>query len=374
MVCEIFSKSPSLEPPFCTLLHRALSTEGSASALALLRKKTGYSISNCKKALEVNNKDVAKAEAWLNEQAQAQGWAKATRLQSRTATQGLVGVAKSIEMNAAIMVEVNCETDFVARNEKFHSLVSQATQSCLRQITSNMTDNQESKKVVISAQDLSSYAGSEGSLADLVALNIGMLGENLVLRRAVGLIVLEENGVQIVDFARAKKMENKLKWRTQAHRLTGLIASKIRDKLGTWFPIAGTVLNLRNLSNGDSPILASNPCANRSNSRRYYWRNPTEERLQESFCSHDVDSSANELLDTFVGGINATDLEGPVDQFRDHNPDYKRTLVYCEWAYVPTTTVAMNVYDVNMIKSFRKGVFELFVSRTKFGFHVFSRK
>nr|CAG4644340.1 EOG090X0EI4 [Lepidurus arcticus] len=165
------------------------------SALALLRKKTGYSISNCKKALEVNNKDVAKAEAWLTEQAQAQGWAKATRLQSRAASQGLIGIAKNVDMNAAVLVEVNCETDFVARNEKFHSLVSQVTQTCLQQLIANRTDKEELKKVFVSSQDLSSYSTGNGTLADMVALNIGILGENLVLRKAVGIVVPNSHDV-----------------------------------------------------------------------------------------------------------------------------------------------------------------------------------
>ena len=53
------------------------------SALATLRKNTGYSLSICKKALSESNNDVQEAEKWLKEQAQAQGWAKAQKLQER---------------------------------------------------------------------------------------------------------------------------------------------------------------------------------------------------------------------------------------------------------------------------------------------------
>lgn len=61
------------------------------------------------------------AVSWLQEQAQAQGWEKATKLSGRKTAQGLIGI--HIEGQTGAMVEVNCETDFVARNEKFTSLV-----------------------------------------------------------------------------------------------------------------------------------------------------------------------------------------------------------------------------------------------------------
>jgi elongation factor Ts len=99
------------------------------SALASLRKKTGYSFINCKKALAMFNDDVAQAEQWLHEQAQKEGWTKATKLESRVATQGLVGIVA--RRKVAAMVEVNCETDFVARNEVFQSLVRDVAKSCL---------------------------------------------------------------------------------------------------------------------------------------------------------------------------------------------------------------------------------------------------
>merc|ERR1712127_33842 len=65
------------------------------SPLANLRKKTGYSISNCKKALEVTGNDLVKAESWLNSQAQEQGWMKAAKLSNRTTRHGLVGICQN---------------------------------------------------------------------------------------------------------------------------------------------------------------------------------------------------------------------------------------------------------------------------------------
>ncbi len=69
-----------------------------------------------------------KAESWLKSQAQAHGWEKATKLQGRATAQGLISILSS--QHNAVMMEVNCETDFVARNKKFQSLVQKITNGC----------------------------------------------------------------------------------------------------------------------------------------------------------------------------------------------------------------------------------------------------
>lgn len=155
----------------------------SGSALATLRKKTGYSISNCKKALQVNDNDVVKAEAWLDAEAQAQGWNKAAKLQNRATLQGAVGI--SFNKQQATMVEVNCETDFVARNEKFLSLVASVAGICLA--NTPQTQNSSTMKVHFSSEQLRDMKSTESSLGDLLALNIGQIGENMSLRRASAL-------------------------------------------------------------------------------------------------------------------------------------------------------------------------------------------
>lgn len=70
------------------------------------------------------------AETWLNEQAQAMGWAKATKLAGRTALQGLVAV--KFDRSHGALIELNCETDFVARNEKFQKMIEDAAQACYK--------------------------------------------------------------------------------------------------------------------------------------------------------------------------------------------------------------------------------------------------
>lgn len=66
----------------------------------------------------------------MNEQAQSLGWSKATKLAERATAQGLVGVL--IHGNIGAMVEVNCETDFVARNEHFKNFVDHVSRICAK--------------------------------------------------------------------------------------------------------------------------------------------------------------------------------------------------------------------------------------------------
>jgi len=159
-----------------TLLNAA--PAGAKSDLAKLRKKTGYSLSICKKALGESNNDLVLAEKWLKEQAQAQGWAKAQKLQGRNTSQGLMGV--KIQSNVAALVELNCETDFVARNKKFISLVDEIATMCVKSVASE--PGQPLDKTVISKNQVADMSGGEGkTLADLVALQIGQIGENIAL-------------------------------------------------------------------------------------------------------------------------------------------------------------------------------------------------
>ena len=69
----------------------------------------------------------------MKDQAQAHGWEKATKLQGRVTAQGLVSVLAN--NSNAVMLETNCETDFVARNKKFQSLVQKVTQGCFHYAT-----------------------------------------------------------------------------------------------------------------------------------------------------------------------------------------------------------------------------------------------
>ncbi|KAK2862227.1 hypothetical protein Q5P01_001760 [Channa striata] len=152
--------------------------------LMKLRKSTGYTFINCKKALEKFDNDIAQAEAWLHEQAQKEGWSKANKLEGRKAKEGLIGLL--IGDKAAVMVEVNCETDFVARNEKFQQLVKDVAFATLAHHCNKTQRQTDYIKTVLAGDELSKLSVDKGaSLADKVALTIGRLGENMSVKRAV---------------------------------------------------------------------------------------------------------------------------------------------------------------------------------------------
>lgn len=150
--------------------------------LMKLRKSTGYTFINCKKALEKFDNDIAQAETWLHEQAQKEGWSKANKLEGRKAKEGLIGVF--VGEKAAVMVEVNCETDFVARNEKFQQLVKDVVFASLAH-HKNKTQEGYVKSILATDGLNKLSVGNGASLADHVALTIGRLGENMSVRRAV---------------------------------------------------------------------------------------------------------------------------------------------------------------------------------------------
>ncbi|XP_058450440.1 elongation factor Ts, mitochondrial isoform X1 [Malaya genurostris] len=153
------------------------------SALATLRKKTGYTFANCKKALELHSNDLPKAEQWLKEQAQAMGWSKATKLEGRNTTQGLVGVL--IRNNIGAMVEINCETDFVARNQSFQKFVQTASTACVKYME-QVEGDANLTKVGLNGEALKQIVMDDGkSLGDHLALMIGTVGENASLNRAI---------------------------------------------------------------------------------------------------------------------------------------------------------------------------------------------
>ncbi len=89
-----------------------------AAMVKELREKSGAGMMDCKTALTENNGDMEAAMDWLRKK----GIAKADKKAGRTAAEGLIGVAS--DANSAVVVEVNSETDFVARNDAFQALVS----------------------------------------------------------------------------------------------------------------------------------------------------------------------------------------------------------------------------------------------------------
>jgi elongation factor Ts len=130
-----------------------------------LREMTGVGMMDCKKALEETGGDLEAAIDWLR----TRGLAKAAKKAGRVAAEGLVGV--SIEGSKGAIVEVNSETDFVARNEQFQSIVANAAK---------LAHDAEGD---ISKLSEMPYPGSGRSVSAELTDAIAKIGENMNLRR-----------------------------------------------------------------------------------------------------------------------------------------------------------------------------------------------
>src|SRR5476651_2140187 len=98
-----------------------------ADAVKQLRERTGAGMMECKKALVETKGDLDAAAELMRKQ----GVAKADKKATRVAAEGVVTVAKSADARSAAMVEVNCETDFVAREQDFRSFAHAVAQCVL---------------------------------------------------------------------------------------------------------------------------------------------------------------------------------------------------------------------------------------------------
>jgi elongation factor Ts len=140
--------------------------EITAAMVRDLREKTGAGMMDCKKALSENNGDVEAAVDWLRKK----GLSAAAKKSGRLAAEGLIGVASAGK--AAAMVEVNAETDFVARNELFQDFVEQAAKIAL-----STGDDVEALRAA-------PYPGAGHSVSEELTRLIATIGENMSLRRA----------------------------------------------------------------------------------------------------------------------------------------------------------------------------------------------
>jgi elongation factor Ts len=132
-----------------------------------LREKTGAGMMDCKAALNETLGDTEAAVDWLR----TKGLAKAAKKAGRIAAEGLIGLAA--DAKEAALVEVNSETDFVARNQKFQEMVSKVAEVALK-VKGDLDKLGEDK-----------YPGGKGSVADTIKEMIGAIGENMTLRRTV---------------------------------------------------------------------------------------------------------------------------------------------------------------------------------------------
>ncbi|MEC9066253.1 MAG: translation elongation factor Ts [Pseudomonadota bacterium] len=148
-----------------------------AADVKTLREKTGAGMMDAKKALEAADGDIEAAVDALR----AKGLATAQKKSSRTAAEGLVGVA--VAGTRGVAVEVNSETDFVAKNDKFQDFVRKTTEAAL------LVESDD-----VEALKAAAYPEG-GTVADKLTDNVATIGENQQVRRMKTVSV--ENGVVV---------------------------------------------------------------------------------------------------------------------------------------------------------------------------------
>ena len=135
-----------------------------ASLVKELREKTGAGMLDCKKALEATNGQINEAIDWLREK----GISKAAKKSGRIAAEGLASIL--VKGNDAVVVEVNSETDFVAKNKEFQTLVNTILETL---INNNVQTIEEALKLKVNNE----------TLADLIVSKTATIGEKISLRR-----------------------------------------------------------------------------------------------------------------------------------------------------------------------------------------------
>ncbi|HIZ77888.1 MAG TPA: translation elongation factor Ts [Firmicutes bacterium] len=134
-----------------------------------LRERTGAGMMDCKKALTETEGDMEKAIDFLREK----GLAKATKKSGRIAAEGIIESYVTEDQKAGVLVEINCETDFVAKNEDFRSFASDVAKQALN---SNAAD--------IDAFMNEAWQGDAGkTVKDVQTEKIAVIGENINVRR-----------------------------------------------------------------------------------------------------------------------------------------------------------------------------------------------
>ncbi len=148
----------------------------SAEMVKKLREMTGAGMLECKKALEEAQGDMEKAKEILR----IRGLAKAEKKAARETKEGIIQTYVSEDRKLGVILELDCETDFVARNEHFSELALN--------LAKHIAQVQENANRAGSGDDISEqpyYANASKTVGDLIKEAIAKIGENIVLRRFV---------------------------------------------------------------------------------------------------------------------------------------------------------------------------------------------
>lgn len=149
----------------------------SASMVKELREKTGVGMMECKKALEENAGDMEKSILWLRER----GMSRAAKKADRVAAEGLIQVELSADKKSGVLVELNCETDFVSKNEDFMKFLKETAAIAL------------SKKIGSADELLTAKMANGADVKTNLTEMIAKIGENMTLRRVQ--VLSTSNGV-----------------------------------------------------------------------------------------------------------------------------------------------------------------------------------
>ena len=176
-----------------------------ASMVKDLRDKTGAGMMDCKTALNETGGDMEAAIDWLRKK----GISKAAKKAGRAAAEGLVGVA--VDANTGVLLEVNAETDFVAKNDEFKAFVKDASKLALK-------EGGNLEKLLASPMGSSTV---QQTLTELVA----KIGENMSVRRAAAISVNPGVVAAYVHNASSPELGN-------IGVLVGLKSTADKEKLG----------------------------------------------------------------------------------------------------------------------------------------------
>jgi len=202
-VARLFSRYALRGPSRGAMYARMYTTAAPATATPTkipiqliqdLRNRTGAGISDCKKALEVNQSDIASATAWLREK----GKLTATKLSNRVAGEGVIALATN--GGNGVMIEVNSETDFVARATSFRSLAHKIVEHTVSAVSIIPRDGIQPieidtlKKLHVEVEsDEQGLPPIRVPVEEAITRTITKTKENVKLRRAYGISV--EKGI-----------------------------------------------------------------------------------------------------------------------------------------------------------------------------------
>ncbi len=141
-----------------------------ADLVKQLREKTGAGMMDCKKVLTETDGDMEKAAELLRER----GIAKAAKKSSRIAAEGLVCVYVSDDKKVGAVIEVNAETDFVAKNEEFRTFVNELAEQVAKKNPADVNSLLEQK-----------YLETDKTVSEVLTDKIATIGENMTIRRFV---------------------------------------------------------------------------------------------------------------------------------------------------------------------------------------------